>query len=104
MTFQSNTILVAIELSNSLWLVDKRLPGARKSRMYRLSTGDTTALLALINTPICAKCFDDGQAEIFRSRSGRSTSPADRPPPTAPHTARPNRKSHAVQTLSASTA
>ncbi len=37
MSFQSNTILVALELSNSLWLVGTRLPGAPRSRMHRIS-------------------------------------------------------------------
>lgn len=47
MTFQSNMILVALELSNSIWLVGTRLPGAQKSRMHRISAGDTAALLTL---------------------------------------------------------
>ncbi len=47
MSFQSNTILVVLELSNSLWLVGTRLPGALKSRMHRISAGDTAALLTL---------------------------------------------------------
>jgi transposase len=45
MSFQSNTILVALELSNSIWLVGTRLPGALKSRMHRVSAGDTAKLL-----------------------------------------------------------
>lgn len=49
MSFQSNMILVALELSNSLWLVGSRLPGAQKSRMHRIRAGDTAALLALFN-------------------------------------------------------
>jgi transposase len=47
MSFQSNTILVALELSNSIWLVGTRLPGAQKSRMHRINAGDTAALLTL---------------------------------------------------------
>lgn len=49
MTFQSNMILVALELSNSIWLVGTRLPGAQKSRMHRISAGDTAALLTLFD-------------------------------------------------------
>ncbi len=49
MSFQSNTILVALELSNSIWLVGTRLPGAQKSRMHRISAGDTAALLTLFH-------------------------------------------------------
>lgn len=49
MTFQSNMILVALELSNSSWLVGTRLPGAQKSRMHRISAGDTAALLTLFD-------------------------------------------------------
>jgi transposase len=43
-----NIIHIAIELSVSSWLVAARLPGAEKSRLHRLTGGDTTALLALI--------------------------------------------------------
>jgi transposase len=49
MSFQSNTTLVALELSNSIWLVGTRLPGAQKSRMHRISAGDTAALLTLFD-------------------------------------------------------
>jgi transposase len=49
MSSQNNTIHVAIELSNSLWLVGARLPGAERSRMRRITSGDTVALLALIS-------------------------------------------------------
>ena len=49
MSFQSNTILVALELSNSIWLVGTRLPDAQKSRMHRISAGDTAALLMLFD-------------------------------------------------------
>jgi len=45
MSFQSNIILVALELSNSVWLVGTRLPGAQKSRMHRVTAGDTANLL-----------------------------------------------------------
>ena len=43
-----NTIRIAIELSASSWLIAARLPGADKSRLYRIEGGDTAALLALI--------------------------------------------------------
>jgi transposase len=36
MSFTSDTILVAIELSNSLWLVGTRMPGTQKSHMHRV--------------------------------------------------------------------
>ena len=43
-----NIIHIAIELSVSSWLVAVRLPGTEKSRLHRITGGDTTALLALI--------------------------------------------------------
>src|SRR3954463_6961398 len=43
-----NIVHIAIELSVSSWLVAVRLPGAEKSRLHRITGGDTTALLALI--------------------------------------------------------
>ena len=43
-----NIIRIAIELSASSWLIAARLPGADKSRLYRIEGGDTAALLALI--------------------------------------------------------
>ena len=43
-----NIIRIAIELSASSWLIAARLPGADKSRLYRIEGGDTDALLALI--------------------------------------------------------
>lgn len=49
MSFKSPTILVALELSNSVWLVGTRLPGAQKSRMHRIRAGDTTALMNVID-------------------------------------------------------
>lgn len=48
MTPSPNTVHVAIELSNTLWLVGSRLPGADKARMHRLAAGDVTGLLALL--------------------------------------------------------
>lgn len=50
MSRHENTILIAIELSNSLWLVGTRLPGAEKSRMHRIKAGDTAALLTLVES------------------------------------------------------
>ena len=46
MSIINDTTLVALELSNSLWLVGTRTPGAQKSRMHRIEAGDTAALLA----------------------------------------------------------
>ena len=43
-----NSILIAIELSVSSWLVAVRLPATEKSRLHRIEGGDATALLALI--------------------------------------------------------
>ena len=48
MTAASNTVHVAIELSNTVWLVGTRLPGAEKPRMHRLAAGDVTELLRLL--------------------------------------------------------
>src|SRR5208283_3205678 len=42
------TILLAIELSASTWLVAARVPGAEKPHLHRIDGGDTAALLALI--------------------------------------------------------
>jgi transposase len=79
MSFQSNTTLVALELSNSIWLVGTRLPGAQKSRMHRISAGDTAALLALFDglrpnqppsehpAPI-ACCFEAGRDGFWLHR------------------------------------
>jgi len=68
MSFTSNTILVALELSNSLWLVGTRMAGAQKSNMHRIDAGDTAALLSLLAdlksrkkaAPI-ACCFEAGR-------------------------------------------
>ena len=43
-----NIVHIAIELSFSSWLVAARLPGTEKSRLHRITGGDTTALLGLI--------------------------------------------------------
>lgn len=49
MSFQSPTILLALELSNSVWLVGTRLPGAQKSRMHQIKAGDIGALLTIFD-------------------------------------------------------
>lgn len=79
MSFQSNNTLVALELSNSVWLVGTRLAGAQKSRMHRISAGDTAALLALFDrlrpsqrpsedpAPI-ACCFEAGRDGLWIHR------------------------------------
>jgi hypothetical protein len=41
------TILLAIELSVSTWLVAARVPGSEKPHLHRIDGGDTAALLAL---------------------------------------------------------
>ncbi|MGO8844551.1 MAG: IS110 family transposase [Methylocella sp.] len=80
MSFHSNTILVALELSNSLWLVGIRLPGEEKSRMHRIKAGDAAALLRLLEgirerrstisgfpaTVIC--CFEAGRDGFWLHR------------------------------------
>jgi transposase len=80
MSCQSNTILVALELSNTLWLVGTRLPGAQKSCMHRIKAGDTTALLTVIgelrsrqsvvsgcsSTLVC--CFEAGRDGFWLHR------------------------------------
>src|SRR5664279_287625 len=44
------TILLAIELSASTWLVAARVPGAEKPHLHRIDGGDTAALFALISS------------------------------------------------------
>src|SRR5450755_1611635 len=44
------TILLAIELSASTWLVAARMPGLEKPHLHRIDGGDTAALLALISS------------------------------------------------------
>jgi len=44
------TILLAIELSASTWLVAARLPGLEKPHLHRIDGGDTVALLNLISS------------------------------------------------------
>jgi transposase len=46
----NQTILLAIELSASTWLVAARVPGSDKPHFHRLDAGDTAALLALISS------------------------------------------------------
>jgi len=79
MSFTSNNILVALELSNSLWLVGTRMPGAQKSHMHRIDAGDTAALLSLLSglqsrqraqvsrAPI-AVCFEAGRDGFWLHR------------------------------------
>ena len=38
-----NTLLVAVELSLSSWLVAVRMPGADKARIHRIEGGDAAA-------------------------------------------------------------
>src|SRR6202048_4072853 len=44
------TILLAIELSASTWLVAARVPGLEKPHLHRIDGGDTAALLSLISS------------------------------------------------------
>jgi len=44
------TILLAIELSASTWLVAARVPGSEKPHLHRIDSGDIAALLALISS------------------------------------------------------
>src|SRR6266508_3227151 len=44
------TILLAIELSASTWLVAARVPESDKPHLHRIDGGDTAALLALISS------------------------------------------------------
>ena len=46
----NRTILLAIELSASTWLVAARMPGSEKPHLHRTDGGDTAALLALISS------------------------------------------------------
>jgi hypothetical protein len=46
----SPTILLAIELSASTWLVAARVPGSEKPHLHRIEGGDTVALLTLISS------------------------------------------------------
>jgi transposase len=41
-------LFLALELSNSAWLLAAHLPGANKSKLHRIEAGDTAALLATI--------------------------------------------------------
>jgi transposase len=75
-----NTIRIAIELSVSSWLVAARLPGAEKSRLYRIEGGDTATLLARIDelrsqvatksgqTMEVACCFEAGRDGFWLHR------------------------------------
>ena len=66
MTAASNTVHVAIELSNTVWLVGTRLPGAEKPRMHRLAAGDVTELLRLL-----AELRSRAAARLGQSAAGR---------------------------------
>lgn len=75
-----NSILIAIELSVSSWLVAVRLPATEKSRLHRIEGGDATALLALIgdlrsrastklnHTVDVACCFEAGRDGFWLHR------------------------------------
>lgn len=63
MSFTSDTILVALELSNSVWLVGTRMPQAKKSQMHRIDAGDTSALLKLL-AGLKARCEGTSGVEV----------------------------------------
>lgn len=79
MSFTSDTILVALELGNSLWLVGTRKASARTSQMHRVTAGDVATLLRLLDglqargreqgtlSPI-AVCFEAGRDEFWLHR------------------------------------
>jgi transposase len=46
----NSTMLVAIELSASSWLVAARVPGSDKPHLHRIDGGDTMGLLAAISS------------------------------------------------------
>jgi len=50
MTAQGDVIHVAIELSQSSWLVAARLPDAKKSHLFRVAGGEASALLKLLSS------------------------------------------------------
>jgi transposase len=76
----TNTVYVAIELSNTLWLVSTRLPDADNPKMYRLSAGDVTGLLKLLgdlrtraaaklgHEVVIACCFEAGRDGFWLHR------------------------------------
>ena len=77
MSISNDTTLVALELSNSLWLVGTHTPGARKSRMHRIKAGDTAALLGIFSelrlrsstkTAPIACCFEAGRDGFWLHR------------------------------------
>ncbi len=49
-TDPDHIIHVAIELSQTTWLVAARLPGVEKPQLHRIAGGDTTALLTLFSS------------------------------------------------------
>jgi hypothetical protein len=50
MTTQGDVIHVAIELSQSSWLVAARLSDAKKSHLFRIAGGEASALLKLLSS------------------------------------------------------
>ena len=74
-----NTILLAIELSVSTWLVAYRLPDTEKCRLHRIAGGDAPALLTLISdlrsrvsaelgSVDMACCFEAGRDGVWLHR------------------------------------
>src|SRR3546814_4952979 len=65
MSASKNTIYIALELSNSTWLVAARIPEAEKVVVHRMDAGDTTALLAFVATQRArARAWLGGEVEV----------------------------------------
>jgi transposase len=67
------TILLAIELSASTWLVAARVPGSDKPHLHRIDGGDTAALLALVSSlrDRVARRLDAATAVVCCFEAGR---------------------------------
>lgn len=77
-----NVIIIAIELSQSTWLVAARLPGVEKSRLHKIDAGDTVALLSYLSSlqnhalvrartdalPTLSCCFEAGRDGFWLHR------------------------------------
>jgi hypothetical protein len=68
---EDSSLLVALELSKSAWLIAASAPGSEKISKYRVAAADVVALLALLAR---LQAQADGIA-ADRSRSYRSTRP-----------------------------
>jgi hypothetical protein len=77
--WRSLPVILSLSPSNSVWLVGIRMAGARSSQMHRVSAGDTSTLLRLLDglqtrgreqgTPSCiAVCFEAGRDGFWLHR------------------------------------